>query len=301
MKKAILMFAHKDPEYLDLFIDQLLFETSEQTDIFIHMDKNHDELVNKITKRSHVRFIKNNIPIQWGNDSMIRALISCFNEIVDLEIPYDYFFITTGQDILVKQGLDKFLEANNGKIFLDCWHDSSQRVKWLKHRFPAFMCSSLVGKTNLKRIIRGIYLRLISLGLAPQKHLDLNFKSIDFWRSYNWSAMPYEVLKYITSYINNNPQFVNAYMNSFIPEDIFLGTIIMNSKYKHLVVFEENQKSFTLTFWKEFSYGHMINLSVDDIKEIDSSNCFFARKADLQNQLEFVDYYYHKITGKCVK
>lgn len=300
MKKAILVFAHKDPQYLDLFIDQLLYNTDGQTDIFIHMDKNHDELVKEIAKREHLELIKNNIPIQWGNDSMVHALVNCFNEIVGLKRKYDYFLITTGQDILVKQGLDEFLQDNFGKIFMEIKPVYPAQLAFIKHKLPRFMCKSLGGKSDPRRILRALYWRFLSTGFIPNKSINYDINSVDFWCSFNWSAMPFEVLLYMTNFFIENPGFLDIYKDTYVPEDLFLGTIIMNSPYKDSIMYN-GDKSFTLTYWKDFHHAHMINLSMDDTKEIDSSKCFFARKADLKNQLEFVKYYYHKTTGKSIQ
>jgi hypothetical protein len=298
MKKVILCFAHKCPEQVNLLIQQLLHDTNGDTDIYLHIDKNNESMKGQIVESTNVIFIEHNIPIQWGNDSMVNALLASFAEISTRNKQYDYFLICTGQDLLVKAGLDEFLMKNSGKIYLDTRVREPFQRQMLTHSFPAFMCAHLGGKSNPKRIIRGAYVRLIKAGLIPQRKVRFDIDNIVFYYSYNWSAMPYEVFLYIVHFLNINPGFMDLYHNTYLPEDGFLGTILMNSPFKDNVVFDDDGKSHTLTYWSELVLSHMKTITGDDIKSIEKSGCFFARKFDISTDRDVIDYYVQKILEK---
>lgn len=295
LKKAVLCFAHKCPAQINVLVDQLLYGTCGNTDVFIHLDKNHDSLKSEILERNNLFFIKNSVGIKWGNDSMIDALVASFKEILEQGRSYDYFVICTGQDLLVKPGLDDYLEKNKGKIWLDIRGRSDYQKRKLLHKFPDFMCSYLKNKYDIRRILRSIYVRLICKGLIPQRHIDYDVTHTDFYYSFNWSVMPYETLTYIYDFVCNNPEFMKLFHNTLLPEDGFLGTVVMNSPYSNRVVFDTQEKSSSLTFWSGVLIDHMKTLTSDDINEIELSGCFFARKFDLEIDNRVVHYFRRKI------
>ncbi len=296
MKKAILIFAHKDPEYLNLFAKQLLYKTNGETDIFFHIDQNNVHIEKQIVINDNVFLIQNSIPIKWGNDTMVKALVNCFNEIVNRGKTYDYFLILTGQDIMVRKDLDTFLENNKGKIFIETRPFDQNKLISLKHYFPDFMCSCLGDRRNPKRWLRGIYYRLMRIGLIPEKKVNYDISDINFYFSYNWSAMPFNVLVYINDFLQENKGFLDLYMNTPVPEDAFLGTLIMNSPYRYNVSFLDDGRSETLTYWKAFyNSERMVELTIDDIEAIRDSGCYFARKAEYYKCPDFVNYYLSNI------
>ncbi len=292
MKKAILIFAHKDPEYLNLFAEQLLFGTDGNTDIYFHIDKNNNRIAGEINHDDNVFIIENNIPIKWGNDSMVKAMVNCFTEIVDHGKEYDYFLILTGQDIMVRKGLDEFLEENRGRIFIEAKPAKQGMVSQVLRKFPELLCASW-GHNKIMRAFRSVYYQLCIKNVIPVKKINYDYEKLSFWYSFNWSAMPYDVLKYIVDFLKYEKGFLDIYMRTYLPEDIFLATVIMNSRYSNSVVFKEDGLlTKSLTYWKGFDHSRMLPLDMDDIDDISSSECFFARKADLYSKKDFCNYYF---------
>lgn len=292
MKIAVLCFVHKDPYLVNTLVEQFL-SVNKETDVYIHLDKKSESIKHEIVSNPHVFFIKKNVSVTWGNDTMMKAMIFSLDEIFALNRDYDSFIICTGQDLIVRKGLDEFLEKNRDNIYLDAkdGKDNYYR-KILSHRFPRFLCKDIYHHAwyHPLRLIMAFYHRLIKYNLLPSRNTGFNVNSIKFYYSFNWSIMPYYVIKDCFHSFNENIGLKQLYFDTFLPEDAFLATIVMNSKYAGQVQWASGNKTYTQTFHSPI-HIHPKVFTVDDINEISESNCFFARKFDSLIDREVINYY----------
>jgi len=304
MKRAILCIAHKDPQQLNVLVRQLLSDSPE-SDIFFHIDKKADAIKKDIIRHPQVHFIQNSHSITWGDDSCVRMLIDVFEEIVSYGKEYDYFQICTGQDLMVKPGLDRFLEENKGKIYIDIHKDDRYIKHLLTHKYPKELCRD-VSHSTFMSLVELAYTIMTRVGLIPRKKIRYDIKGLDFQASYNWSFMPYEVLCYIHKFLKENEGFLDLYMDTRTPEDGFLGTLIMNSPYRENVVFKPEpdkeivrrmpvKRGESLTFMKKFVGPHPPFLTMEDVPLIENTDCFIARKFDMVKNPDVVEYFKNKI------
>lgn len=298
MRKAILCFAHKDPVTLNTLIDQSLYKTNGQTDFYIHLDKKSEHLKDLIRKSSNVFYIQNNVSVTWGDDTMMRALVNSWKEIFSKGKDYEYFIMCTGQDLMVKSGLDEFLENNKGGIWIDAKEGDVWRKRYIKAWWPAVISRDLsrYPRWNYRRLIRGIYTTLVNKNIYIPRRLSYDISKLTFYYSYNWSIMPYGVFVYCYEFIRDNPDFVKMYLNTRVPEDGFLGTLIMNSPYKNDVQFNGRKDGWTATqTYHTDIYIHPRTFDNSDIIDIDNSNCYFARKFDSAVDASIIEYYRNKV------
>lgn len=291
MKKAILIFAHKDAFLLNTLIEQLTKDHPD-TDVFVHLDKKSELLKKEITHSPQVRFIKNNVSVTWGDDTMMKALFNSWDEIFSQGKDYDYFIMCTGQDLAVKPHLDEYLENNQGRIWLDCRSNNDKRL--IIRKFPRFICRDLSHKHRLhpKRFLRSLWIWLSYKQWIPEKKLPKGIKNLNFYISYNWSVMPYEVFKWGVKRTQEEG-YRELYADTFIPEDYFLGTLIMNSPFADKVEWKKGELwSVSPTFHYPFEV-HPKVLDSSDIPTIDASGCMFARKFDSKIDSNVINYYKH--------
>ena len=294
MKKAVLCFAHRSPEILNVQLRQLLHNT-ECTDIYIHLDLKSMWMKDEIIQSPHIYYIKNNVDITWGDDSMMRALFNSWEEIRISRRSYDYFIMTTGQDLLVREDIDEYLIQNKGKIWLDASEQNNWRQLVLKYKFPKSFCRDLSpAKYFLIRALRSLYYRCLRYGIAPQRKLEFDLSSIKLYYSFNWCIMPFDVFEYCSQYINENEAFRAIYQNTILPEDSFLATLIMNSPHHSKVVLNDDMSFVTNTYHSAFTV-HPKVLTMDDIDAIAASKCLFARKFDERIDLDVINYYKDRI------
>lgn len=304
MKRAVLCIAHKGPQQLNVLVRQLLADCPE-TEIYFHIDKKAEHIKAEIIDHPNVHFIQRNHSITWGNDSTVRMLIDAFDEIVSENKSFDYFQICTGQDLMVRPGLNQFLEENKGKIYIDM-HKNDRYIKYLlTHKYPKNFCKDHSHNTFMSLVVLA-YTIMTRVGLVPRKKIRYNIKNLDFQASYNWSFMPYEVLCYIHRFLKENEAFLDLFWDTMTPEDGFLGTLIMNSPYRDNIVFKPEldreivrrmpvKRGESLTFMKKFVGPHPPFLTMEDVPLIEDSVCFMGRKFDMAKNPDVVEYFENKI------
>ena len=299
MKKAILCFAHKDEYLLNTLIEQCLYNSNGETDFYIHLDKKSEKIREKICKSPNVIFIKNNVSVIWGDDTMMRALYNSWEEIYASGKTYDYFIMCTGQDLIVKSGLDEFLADNFGNIWLDATEANQWRQRVVKAWWPTFVCRdlSMYPRWNWRRLFRGIYVQLLlRLGIYIPKKINYDLSGWTMYYSYNWSIMPWNVFKWCQEFVASNSSFKELFLHSRLPEDGFLASLIMNSPFKNNVQFDGYRPgwSATQTYRTDF-YVHPKIFTIEDIPNIDNSPCYFARKFDSNVDSQVIEYYKDKV------
>ena len=296
MKKAFILVAHQLPEQVNILIHQLISDG--ETDVFVHVDKKVEATIkDKIEKGNHIFFIKNNVSINWGENGLLRATLNSYREILATGNDYKYVFMVTGQDLLVKDGLDEYLEKNNGRAFIDCdndrpkYYDRFKRAMLL-HPWPKVFLKRYDFKLNPIKILRALRLRTYMIfPWLNMKKLSFNVDAIQFYYDKVWHAFPIDIVKYIITFLDENPSFWEIYENSFMADEGFFTTVIRNSPYRDCIVFE-NQKCHSITFNKKAVNNHPPILTMEDVKEIElAESCYFARKFDSRIDNKVIEYF----------
>ncbi len=298
MRLAVILLVHQNPEQVNIFIRQLLNDLD--ADIYIHISKKYDEMIrNHLIKDDRIFITKNNIVINWGSDGLTKALLIMLNEVSNSNKHYDYVIVCTGQDLLVRKGLSEYLENHNGQIFLEI-RNEPEREAHLKtrlfHTWPDIYTRKYDSKIHPLRLIRSLRYRLIMKGLPiGKKKFSFDVSKLKLYYNYIWCTLPFEVVAYVTNYVNEHPEWMELYTGSLFPAECFLGTIIMQSKYRDRIVFN-GFKSKSLTFLKEMDENmHPPILKMGDVKAIEESECFFARKFDVNVDSKIVEHFGDKI------
>ena len=116
MKKAAIVFAHQLPNQLNVLLAQLLADG--ETDVYVHVNKLNEGIIPEIMKNEHVFITKKNLEYHWGDDAILKAALLLFREILETRICYEYVMLLSGQDLMVRTGLNEFLEEHRGEIFI---------------------------------------------------------------------------------------------------------------------------------------------------------------------------------------
>ncbi len=294
MKIAVAIIAHQLPEQLNLFIRQLLVDP--EIDIYVHVNKRNEEIAGQILHSDRVFVTKKNIPVSWGSDGVLKAIIQLFREIAESSKEYGYVVICSGQDLIIKRGLNSFLQNANNMVFIsgDGEDNSFSRAKLL-HKWPSYYKRRLDSKFNPLRIARSIRFRLIiRFPWYARKRTSYDFSNVVFYHDLFWGAMPMAIMRYILQFIDDNPSFYEIYENSFIPEESFFTTVIMMSPYSNRIEFI-NGKSESLTYTAPIVNSHPPILKKNSIKEMEESGKFFARKFDIRVDREVIDHFFSMI------
>lgn len=160
MKNAFLLFIYKKPEQVNVLIEQILKGTS--ADIFVHINKKYDQIRNQLVKNERVYVTNNNLPANWGDDGLCKAMLLMFRELVQTGKQYNHVAICSGQDLLVQNGLDDFLAAHPSEVFLDM-HKANRKWDRMIHlkRIPRIFLNAFESKYHPLRICRGLYFKFL--------------------------------------------------------------------------------------------------------------------------------------------
>ncbi len=286
MKIAYLLVAHKSAEQINIFIEQLI--DYGECDIYIHIDKKNNAIVDKINKESNV-FIYSEYDVCWGSFEIVKAAIFLMRRALEAKNTYSHMYFGSGQDIIVKKGLYDFLEANPENIFIKIHGEitdrdrasSRYRIKWPKKLM-------IRNDWHIYRIIRILIQLLCVFGINIYPNKKIYNCNMKYYQGRTWFIAPYSVIEYIIFFTNNNPDFVDFWEDSLASDLMFFQTIIMNSKYASKVMDELMYVKFGKTFG---TMNHPLIISGNDIKEIEDGRYYFARKVDLNVDADVIKYF----------
>ena len=296
MKKAVILLAHQLPNQLNEFVSQLISDGT--TDVYLHINKKCESILDSIKKNEHLFITTNNIPIVWGTDSVLHAILVMFKEIIDSNAAYDYVLCCSGQDLLIQTGLDSFLEQNKGQVFIDTEDMAREYAQQyaktrLLYKWPKLYLRKIDNRYNPIRILRSIRHRLCMKNLAIGKKRIENFNKINFYKDYYHFAVPYDVFSYIYNK-SNDKEYMEIFNSSFLPEELFFTTTIMNSEFKNRVYFVDN-KAASIALRNDETNHHPKIYESKDIDYLEHSGFYLARKFDERIDKEVINYFVNKI------
>ncbi|MEH7502847.1 beta-1,6-N-acetylglucosaminyltransferase [Neobacillus drentensis] len=285
-RTAYILQIHKNPEQVNMFIEQLISEGS--ADVFVHIDKrNYENMYPKMIKSPYVKVIEQSIICEWGDISQVTTTILLLREVLRTKINYDFVCFRSGQDLLVKDGFKEFLMDNKNNIFLSLKEVSRKNrglieIKWPKitrRRYPA---------THPFRICRRFLQTLYRKGINILPNKNYWPKEFTFFRGSQWFTIPHEVAIYIIDFLDQNEWYYTFFKDALIPDEWFFTTLIMNSHFKKNVV---NNNLLFLIMGDGFDGNSPRYLKIEDIDLINESGQFFARKFDYNIDNSVIEYY----------
>lgn len=276
--QALIITAYKDIEQ----IKRLINYSNKYFKLFIHIDKKSADIFDSLLKfNAPNTYICSLYSVTWGGYNHLAAIIA----LLKIAIKYpdiNYFHIISGQDMMVKnyrEFVDKFEFSD--KIYMTSTNitDSDSKVK---DRLNCWIPSA---NWNLKRFSTRCLVESICL---IQKIFHINRKCLgpfyEIYKGMIWASLPKKVVEYVITYISDNPAYIKDLFHTKIPEEFFLQTILMNSKYKNQIVCN----NLRYTDWNNRNGSTPAILDETDYNKILNSDCFFARKIDSNISMKLI-------------
>ncbi|AIY83433.1 core-2/I-Branching enzyme family protein [Clostridium baratii str. Sullivan] len=275
-----------------IVLKNMLDILSKDNKIFIHVDLKSDiEEFSEYKSYKNVEFIKNRVCVNWGEFSLTQATLNIINSAKNME--YDYISIISGDCLPLKSDslIKEFLEKNNGKEFIGV--EKSFNKKELENRvkyiYPRWRFNKKCTNVNLLLKIK----RTLQIKLCLFKK-NSKFKNLPkLYKGCNWFTISKDLVEYITKYLNENGDYIEAFQNSFCSDEVFFQTIVMNSKFRNNVYrinenIDDNIMSLRYIDWKSGPEYPKI-LSENDFEKIKNTECIIGRK--FNSELDFDKYY----------
>jgi len=274
VRYAHLIFVHKSPVQLERLLKKLL---SGNADIYIHVDNKVDiEQFRFFSNHSNIHYIKNRVSINWGNYTMVKAILNGLEEIINKKIEYTHINLLSGQDYPLKkiEDFEKFLSENQGKSFIKSlsiyneWHDSRERLT--KYSLGDW---KIPAKYRIQKFINFIF---------PKRKFPSHLEP---YGCSSWFVITPICVKYVLDYLKINPKLTNFFKYTWGVDEIVFQTILLNSPLKDTIV---NDNLRHIVFENQSPHPKIFNMS--DADTLVKSGNFFARKFSINEDSRILDY-----------
>ncbi len=286
MKQAILIMAHKNMKQVKKLVD--FFEG--QCDVYIHIDKNfkvRDDELKDLENSSGVRGVYRKYRVHWGGFSVLEAeiyLMKCALR----DGNAGYFHVLSGEDYPIKPLYNflHFFSHTSVKGFLSCNHLPSPYTDYnTYHRLQYYIFSDFIscrddaGQKRLWRIVDW------------EKKMGIKRRIPDFfphlYGGSAWFSFSREVTQFVVDYTKKRPAFYNRMRFTYVPEEIYVPTVALNSPYCQQIEWKNNCR--TIVWDKNENDKSPKNIKKKDFGELLTNPMgFFARKFDFAQSLDVV-------------
>lgn len=229
----------------------------------IHVDKRsgvdlQQQIQDFLLQFPNAKMIKSKDTL-WGGYSLIDAELRGIRELLRMESKWDFFINLSGQDFPLKpqSHIRNFLKQNYGKDFLKVTNQKKNRFDTL-YRIENFVLE-----------FRGRVLR------TPLKRQYLS--GVTPYIGNQWMILSRKFCEFV-SFSSEVKRFKQFYRNTFIPDEGFFQTVIMNTSYTGTIV---NNDKRTID-WVPLGTIKLRprNFTVKDVQFLLDSKGLFARKFD---------------------
>lgn len=282
----------------------------------------HKGLHNKLEGFENVYFPKreDGTHCEFG---IVQATLNSLHFLKSNRINYDYASLISGQDYPLKpiEEILSFYKKNNGKQFMVSFPilppENSLEFKnkvWFptwsnqqKYRFDKVWIKTKSGrkayplnwidqKTHFQTLKILIYEspKYFKKGVWLEKLIDIwySFKhkekrklpsSFKLYGGLTWWNITTEFAEYVLETIKYNPEYLSFFKETLIPDEMFMQTILANSKFKDQLINDDKRH---ITWNWEVNGTHPQTIKKEDFLEITTGNDHFARKFDMTNEPE---------------
>jgi hypothetical protein len=274
-KIAILVLADKNPLYIRELINKL---ASEDVAIFLHLDPKAGDAAQFIPQGKSTMLIEPRRRCPWGEEFIIDAITDLLTASRKYAPSAQYVSLISGQDWpllepselanqLIKGGSAGHMSAK--QLPADDLADGGL-PRMTRYWVPLRVRPNIF-RRNVQRVLNK---------LCPLRSLD-NLPPLYYGSL--WFDLRFDIVDYILAYIEQHPQYRQAYRWSYCADEIFFHTIILNSPFADEIslVCEPDQSLFGLRFidWAHRTpTGHPRGLDSSDLSQARSTGALFARK-----------------------
>jgi len=290
-RTAFILQIHKNPEQVNKFISQLIVH--DKADVYVHIDqKSAAALKGKIVTGPNVTILDKSVDCVWGDISQVDTTLLLMKAVLASKKQYDFICLRSGQDLLVKEGLEDFLQENKEKAFLTIRKMDRSELGLMRINWPKVMRKRYTTAHPI-RIYRRLLLSLYRRGINLFPNLRKWPKEYSFYKGSQWFTIPLDVAKYMMEFLNDNKWYYRYFNNTLVPDESFFHTLIMNSPYRANVI---NNNLFLLKWGETLSDRNSPqDLTMEDLPLIENSDQFFARKFDETIDGSIVQYFSQKV------
>ncbi len=282
MKLAFLILGHKYPEKILNLIDILGVDGDH---LFIHIDRRAADTFDKILKESgkynNVFLIEKRVAPRWGQFSIVQATLNSLSLINGNNETYSHVILISGQDYPLKSiyEIKDYLNKHRDKQFIE-YFSIHENNRWTEQ--GSYFQS-------LRRVYHWhFFLRKYHIYIPVKRRIP---NGLEPFGGHQWWVLTGDCVNYLLEYVRNNPRVTRFFRNTFIPDELFIQTILCNSKYKYKLT----GYNLTYTDWEHPNPFPPRVLTEEDIASADESQALFARKIEPGRSDGFIRFFKESI------
>lgn len=285
MKLTYLILAHNHPEQLERMIEVLNHKNAE---FIIHVDKKSDIkefLTSKLLTFKNVAFLKKRLPVNWGGYNMVAATLNLMKAALRHN-KKGYLILLSGHDFPIKpaEHIYDHLSSNYGSEYVEYFSLPSN--EWAMNggidRIAYYWFVDKLGFDESRDLFS------LQKNASKIRHYFQNFTP---YGGSQWWTLTCECADYILRFINRNPIYREYYELTYIPDEMFFHTIILNSPFKEKV----QNDNLRYIDWKTGPESPRI-LTSDDLNTLFASDKLWARKFDINRAPLLLDQIEEKLS-----
>lgn len=274
---AILITAYKEPEQLKSLVTLL----SNEFVVYVHVDKSSVDICEEdIVALNSMRNVKclSKYKIVWGGYNHLLAILYLLEKCL-LNKSITYVHTISAQDIPLKDlSYFKKLEVDDmAYMSLSTTDDFDNEVMARLNSIYVFPNAH-----NLFTKILYSATKVFSRFLMPKRNSIGEYAEI--YKGMVWVSLPRDIAEFVNERRCMDKRFLRGLKYTYIPEEFFFQTVIMNSKYSNRVV----RKNLRYTQWERRNGSLPAILDLSDYDRIVESNALFARKVDKRISFELL-------------
>lgn len=282
-KIAYIYICHNNPDLLARVANILEYKSDA---IFVHVDKKVDitSFVNACKKKSNVYFVENRVENYWGGFNSIVATMETFKVALE-QGTFTRFVVLQGQDypIVSPEDIHGFFKKNANIEFCKARDISISSEKRDYIKWSGYWLMDLPDKFFFK-IIRSIIGRFNCLGIKYRSGI-FKYNNNDWHVYHGWAqvCLTRECIKHIVDIYENCDEFNKFIKHRFPPDEIYIQTIVHNSRFKENVskdeiLYRTGEKSMLNCTYFEYPKQVTVFTEKSDWEWLCKTGCLFVRK-----------------------
>lgn len=284
MRIAHIIIAHKNQHQLLRLIERLRHP---QFDFYIHLDKKAPlSEFDQLREDEQLKLIRNRARVNWGGNSLLKAITNSLEEVVSLNKGYGYIHLLSAQDypLMPATAIYDYFKSRPNRNFIS--YDISGNSPWwqlARQRYEQYHFTdfNFKGKYLLQKIINAI---------TPTRKFPGGLPLYGGSNS-TWWTITEPCGQYIINTLNNDKKLTRFLKYCWCTDEFVIASLIMNSPFQRQTV-NDNLRYLD---WSEGKPSPKL-LDLPDFESIKNSEMMFARKFDLTLQPEIMD----KIDKTCL-
>ena len=272
-KHAYLIEAHCNKEQLKILLDCLDYE---KNDIYLHIDlrsKVLKDIEKEVNLKKSSLYIVKPVKVRWGGYSQIQAELNLL-EAAYKKDEYCRYHLISGVDLPIKtqKEIHDFFDKDNKEYVQYDYKDNQEEIM------------NRAGKYHFLRdhIDRNNYFFNVieKMSLVIQNILKINRckkNKIKLKKGGNWFSITSNATKYV---LENKKWIQKQFKNTKCCDEVFLQSLIYNSKFKNNLFYDPYEKRNTSLRYIDWKRGNPYTFRITDFNDLISSHYMFARKFD---------------------